>query len=106
MDGAMVSEAMQFGMAGLIAWMWLTERRGAAARERQLTESHERLLEQRVQLDALMDVVRENTRAASALEAGQRSLCALLVRGRHGRAVEGAGAGAGVGAAGAGTLAE
>lgn len=68
----------QFGMAGLIAWMWLTERREAAGRERQLTEAHERILDQRVQLDALLGVVSDNTRAVAALEAGQRSLARLV----------------------------
>ncbi len=70
----------QFGMAGLIAWMWLTERRDAAGRERQLTEAHDRLLDQRVQLDALLNVVSENTRAVASLEAGQRALSRLVER--------------------------
>lgn len=70
----------QFGMAGLIAWMWLTERRAGAAREQQLTQSHERLIEQRVQLDALLGVVSENTRAITALESSQRALAGLVER--------------------------
>ena len=68
----------QFGMSGLIAWMWLTERRAATSRERQLTEAHERLMDQRVQLDALLQVVADNARAVSAIEAGQRALAGLF----------------------------
>lgn len=70
----------QFGTAGLIAWMWLTERRAAASRERQLAEAHERLMEQRVQIDALMRLVGESVRATASLEEGQRALRALLER--------------------------
>jgi hypothetical protein len=70
----------QFGVAGLIAWMWLSERRGAMGRERQLSAAHDRILEQRVQLDALMSLVSENTRAVTALESAQRSLNLVLER--------------------------
>lgn len=85
-----VSTLTQFGMAGLVAWMWLTERRGSALREGQLTEAHERLLDQRVQLDALLNVVSENTRAVSALEVGQRSLSRLVERVADGPAMRSA----------------
>lgn len=68
----------QFGMSGLIAWMWLTERRAATSREKQLSEAHERLMDQRIQLDALLQVVADNARAVSAIEAGQRALAGLL----------------------------
>lgn len=80
MDTSVLTEIAQFGAAGLIAWMWLWERRGAVQREMQLTEAHARVLEQRVQLDALLSVVQENTRAVAALEAGQRVLGGLLER--------------------------
>ncbi len=82
LEPELVANAASLGTAGLIALMWLTERRASAERERQLTESHERILEQRVQLDALMQLVRENTKAMTALEAGQRELTAVL-RGRE-----------------------
>lgn len=64
----------QFGVAGLIAAMWLVERRASAAREKQLTEAHDRLAESRTHLDALLLVVKDNTRAIAALEAAQRAL--------------------------------
>lgn len=78
MEMDLMAMATQFGMSGLIAWMWLTERRGATQREKQLSEAHERLMEQRVQLDSLLQVVADNARAVAAVEAGQRALGTLL----------------------------
>lgn len=80
MDPAIFTEVTQFGLAGLVAWMWLTERRASAQREAQLGEAHERLMEQRVQLDALMRLVGENTRALASLESSQRSLSQIIER--------------------------
>ena len=80
MEQGIVTLAAQFGAAGLIAWMWLTERRHSAARERHLTESHERLLEQRIGLEQLLRVVGENTAALGALEAGQQRIADALDR--------------------------
>lgn len=80
----------QFGTAGLIAVMWLVERRSAQGRERELSEAHGRLMSQRTELDSLIEVVRENTRAVSALEGGQRELTALLHRASGNGGVAGA----------------
>ena len=68
----------QFGTAGLIGWMWLTERRAAAARERQLSEAHERILAERACFELLVGAIKENTRALATLESGQRALAAVL----------------------------
>ena len=70
----------QFGLAGMVGGMWLWERRAAGDRERQLTEAHERLTADRLQLNVLVDTLRDNTRALAALEAGQRALAAVLAR--------------------------
>jgi hypothetical protein len=70
----------QFGVAGLIGWMWLAERRAAAARDRQLAELHERLMQERPHTAILLEVVRDNTRALTALDLGQRTLAGLLER--------------------------
>lgn len=80
MDPETLAQFTQFGLAGMIACLWLAERRAASGRERQLAEAHERLLEQRTQLNALMTLVADNTRAVASLEAGQRGLAALLER--------------------------
>lgn len=78
MTGEVLGEMAQFGAAGLIALMWLSERRSAASREARLVEAHGRLMEQREQLTALLDVVSENTRAMTALEASQRTLSKMV----------------------------
>ena len=70
----------QFGAAGLIAWMWLVERRAATERERQITEAHERIVRDREDRAVLVDAVRDAARAMAALEAGQRALTRLLER--------------------------
>ena len=83
----------QFGVAGMVAWMWLTERRSAAARERQLTELHERLMRERRETDVVVDALRENARALTALEVGQRGLIHLLERVVESRHARGGGSG-------------
>jgi hypothetical protein len=70
----------QFGMAGLIGWLWLSERRAGAARERQLAEMHERLMQDRRGLEVAVESLRENTRVLAGVEAGQRALLAALER--------------------------
>ena len=79
-DLSFPSALAQFGAAGLIGWMWLAERRAAASRERQLAELHERLMQERPQATALLEVVRDNTRALTALRLGQRAIAAALER--------------------------
>lgn len=78
MEPELLATLTQFGTAGLIASMWLVERRSASDRERQLASAHERLLEQRTQLDALLTVIADNTKAVTAVEAGIRTLAAML----------------------------
>jgi hypothetical protein len=55
------------GAAGLMGVMWLWERRTSQKREQQLDDSHTRILTDRVQLDQLIDVVRQNTEVMSRL---------------------------------------
>lgn len=78
MDPALITSLTPFGAAGLIAWLWLTERRGSAERERQLSEAHAHLSRQRIELSLLVDVVRENTRALTSLEAALRPRASAL----------------------------
>ncbi len=78
MEQDLMNLVTQFGAAGLIAWMWLSERRHAAKREQQLTESHDQLRTQRIALDQLVALVTDNTRAVASLESGQRALLSYL----------------------------
>ncbi|MCW5755775.1 MAG: hypothetical protein KIT54_00910 [Phycisphaeraceae bacterium] len=77
-QGDVVAMLAQFGMAGLIAWMWLSERRAGLARERQIEEAHRRLIAEREALVLALGVVEANTRAMVSLELGQRELSSLL----------------------------
>jgi hypothetical protein len=70
--------AAQFGVAGLIGWMWLTERRAAADRDRQLSEAQTLLAQSQKGVDVLLRALDENTRAIGALEASQRALMDLV----------------------------
>jgi hypothetical protein len=80
MEGDIATALAQFGVAGLIGWMWLTERRAGATREKQLSELHDRLMQERTHTGVLIRVVCENTRALTALEVGQRAVASALER--------------------------
>jgi hypothetical protein len=60
---AIASELASLGAAGLMGAMWLWERAGARTRERQLDEAHVRIVEDRVALGQLIEVVKQNTEA-------------------------------------------
>lgn len=74
------SNLTQLGAAGLIGWLWITERRASASRERELTEAHERITSERRTGEALVELVRENSAALSRLSESQRALGASLDR--------------------------
>lgn len=78
MEGEIAGALAQFGVAGLVGWMWLTERRAAAGRERQLTEAHDRLMGERERAETLVGLVGASTRAMTALEASQRELARVV----------------------------
>lgn len=67
-----------FGAAGLIAAVWLVERRAAGARERALEQAHERLLGERRDTAILIRLVRDSTRALAAVERTQRAVLDVL----------------------------
>lgn len=81
MEEHVIAAVAQFGAAGLIGWMWLTERRTAAERERQLADLHARVMEDRTSLTVLVGALSDNTKALTALEAGQRELVRVLANG-------------------------
>ncbi len=79
--GAEVLAALaQFGAAGLIAWMWLSERRSAEARQRQVDEAHEIIRSERQALHTLVRVVEDNARAMATLDARQGELARAIER--------------------------
>lgn len=86
MEREVLDILVQFGAAGLMGAMWLIERRASAKRESQLSTAHERILTQIEERGALIEVVRDNTRALALLEAGQRGIAEALRSGRPGAA--------------------
>lgn len=74
MSPELLTALAQCGPAGLIGLLWIVERRQAARRDVQLHEAHRRLTAQDQSIHALLDVVRDNTRAITLLEATQRRL--------------------------------
>jgi hypothetical protein len=74
MDPTLATTLAQFGVAGLIGWMWLTERRAASEREKQLTDAHTQILQDHKSIDVLLKALDDNTRAITALESTQRAL--------------------------------
>ena len=69
-----------FGAAGLMGAMWLWERKTSRQREEQLDEAHVRILGDRVQLEQLISVVRQNVEAMTRLGAIQDQLVRKLDR--------------------------
>lgn len=70
MDGgnvSIVSELTSLGSAGIMGAMWLWERAGARAREKEIEAAHERILGDRVALDQVIEVVKQNTEALTRL---------------------------------------
>ena len=67
-------DVTSFGAAGLMGAMWLWERKTSRQREEQLDEAHVRILSDRVQLEELIDVVRQNVEAMTRLSAIQDQL--------------------------------
>ncbi len=74
MDPQLASMAAQFGVAGLIGWMWLTERRAGAERDKQLSDAQLMLTQGQKSIDVLLRALDDNTRAIAAMEGTQRAL--------------------------------
>ena len=79
MDGSLTA-LTQFGAAGLIGVLWVLERRHASIRDRQLDEAHRKIATSERDLEALLGVVKENTKAINTLEQSQLHIISLLER--------------------------
>ncbi|MGB7159662.1 MAG: hypothetical protein WBD40_16465 [Tepidisphaeraceae bacterium] len=79
-SSAPLDQLTSFGVAGFMGAMWLWERRTSQRREQQIDEAHARILGDRVQLDVLMSVVRQNAEAITRLSATQDQLLRQLER--------------------------
>lgn len=74
MDAELAAAITQFGTAGLIGWLWITERRSAAERDQQLRAVHEKLVQERAGFEVVVKALTNNTRALAGVEAAQREL--------------------------------
>jgi hypothetical protein len=80
-SGEALSQLTSLGAAGIMGAMWLWERRSSRTREEQLDEAHARILADRVQLDQLIEVVRDNAQAMTRLTAGVERLIGEMNKG-------------------------
>ena len=76
--GVETVDLTSFGAAGLMGAMWLWERRMSRQREQQIDEAHTRILGDRVALEQLISVVRQNAEALTRLSATQDQLIRQL----------------------------
>jgi len=74
----------QFGIAGLMGVLWWWERRYSRQREEQLTQSHDKILQQREHLQVLVDALEGNTKVIAEFTAVQEEIL-HTIRERDGR---------------------
>ena len=74
----MEQSLLQFGVAGLMGVLWIWERAHSRKRERQITETHQRLMQRDQQVITLIKLVRKNTIALVEFERTQRRLGEIL----------------------------
>ncbi|MDY6913366.1 MAG: hypothetical protein SVT52_02765 [Planctomycetota bacterium] len=75
---SIVSDLASFGAAGLMGAMWLWERKLSRCRERQLSESHGRIIRDEERLRNLRKVVQQNTAAIVRFHETQREVREVL----------------------------
>lgn len=73
-----VGDLASLGSAGLMGALWIWERRLSRSREAQLTQVHDRLMQERGQMRLMASLIRRNTNALSRLQATQDQLVHLL----------------------------
>jgi hypothetical protein len=73
-----INALTQVGAAGIMGMLWVWERLLSRRRERQLTEAHDRLLQQREHLRILIKLVRRNTQAIERFEQTQIQLGQIM----------------------------
>lgn len=73
-----IDDFTSLGAAGIMGLMWLWERRNSQKREQQIDDAHQRILADRVQLEQLIMVVRQNAEAVTRLTTTQEQLVRQL----------------------------
>ena len=72
------TDLSSLGVAGLMGLMWLWERRNSQKREQQLDEAHSRIMTDRIELEQLITVVKQNAEAVSRLTTTHEQLLRQL----------------------------
>jgi hypothetical protein len=80
-----LGDLTNLGTAGLMGAMWLWERRTSRQREQQLDEAHTRIMQDHIQLDQLIDVVKQNAEALSRLSVTQEQFLRQVGRSDEGQ---------------------
>lgn len=75
-----IQSVTQFGVAGLMGLLWLWERTYSRKREQELTQAHQRLTAQQLELRTLIDLVSRNTAAIERFGQTQQRIADLLER--------------------------
>ncbi len=78
-----IQQLTQFGVAGLMGLLWVWERLMSRKREAQLNEAHLNLQGQHHELNVLVKLVRQNTRAIVRFDRTQLQLKELLEKMHH-----------------------
>jgi hypothetical protein len=68
----------QFGLAGLMGALWWWERRYSRQREEQLTQAHEKIVQQREHLQALLEALNGNTKVIIEFTAVQEQILGVI----------------------------
>lgn len=79
----LIEMLLQLGTAGLMGVLWVWERSHSRQRERELTESHQRLMHTSMEQDALRQLVDRNTTALVDFRQTQQNLNHILEGLRH-----------------------
>lgn len=79
----LMGELVNLGAAGLMGVLWTWERMMSRQRERQLSESHERIVVERAEIAVLTDLVERNTAAAIRSAESHACLRRLLETALH-----------------------
>lgn len=74
----MIEQLVQLGVAGIMGVLWVWERMHSRKREQQLTEAHQRISRREDQLDIMVELVKQNTKAMIDVEHTQIRICELL----------------------------
>lgn len=83
MPTEMMDAMTQFGVAGLMGMLWVWERLLSRRRERQLSESHQRLVQQQEQLTLVVKLVHKNTQVIERFDQTQIKLVHILEQVQH-----------------------